>query len=352
MIERVVAGGALTSDDVSLWTEIQQQDAAFASPFFSPVFTRIVASVRGDVYVAVLEEAGETVGFFPFQRGRLGAGRPVGWTISDYQGVVIRPGVRWQAKDLLRGCGLKTWEFDHALASQLPLEPFHQRRRESPFMDLSAGYEAYLEARQAAGGSEIATTRRKMRKLEREVGELRFDVHVEDRDTFATLMRWKSAQYANTGAADVLARGWVTAALEKAHVTQADNFAGVLSALYAGDHLVAAHLGIRSDAVWHYWFPAYDAAYSSYSPGLALLLKMAEHGPELGVRAIDLGKGEARYKRSLMSGSVPLAEGSVELASVAALATRVRKSLRETARRTAVGRPARRIVARVRGGRR
>jgi CelD/BcsL family acetyltransferase involved in cellulose biosynthesis len=346
MIVRVIEGSALTSADVSLWTQIQLQDPALASPFFSPGFTRIVAAARDDVHVAALEKDGETVGFFPFQPGRLGAGRPVGWTISDYQGVVIRPGVEWDPKDLLRGCGLKTWEFDHVLASQAPLEPFHQRRRESPYMDLSTGYEAYLEARRAAGGSEIANARRKMRKLEREVGPLRFEVHVDDRETLATLMRWKSGQYASTGAADVLARPWVAAVLERAHATQGDHFAGVLSTLHAGDHLVAAHLGLRSGSVWHYWFPAYDPAFSSYSPGLALLLKMAEAAPGVGLGAIDLGKGDARYKRSLMSGAVPLAEGAVELPSLAAVATRMRRSARHVARRTALGRPARRALAR------
>ena len=347
MSVRVVEARSLTPHHIAQWSHIQRSDTTLATPFFCPEFTRIVASARDDVHVGVLHGNETIVGFFPFQRGRWGSGRPVGWRLSDYHGAIVEPGVSWRAKELIRDCGLKTWEFDHLIASQRAFEPFHRSRQESPVMELSNGLEAYVAAlRKDGGGRVIATVGRKMRKLEREHGTLRFAVHVAERDVLCTLLRWKRDQYRRTGAADILAHDWTRRVVELAHATQTPTFAGVLSALYAGDRIAALHMGLRSSSIWHYWLPAYDGDLATYSPGLILLLKMAESAQSLGIRTIDLGKGEADYKRSFMSGSVAIAEGRVELPSLAAATLRLRHATRPLARRTLLGGPARRIAKR------
>jgi CelD/BcsL family acetyltransferase involved in cellulose biosynthesis len=346
---QVVPVRSLTSDQLARWSHIQTSEPALASPFFCPQFTSIVGVARDDVHVGVLEQDGRTVGFFPFHRGRGGAGRPVGWRISDYQGVIAERGAEWDAKELIRACGLKTWEFDHVIAAQPEFEPFGRLQGRSPIMDLSRGFEAYLRERREAGVGEIGSARRKMRKLAREHGELRFEPHAAAPEALATLLRWKQEQYLRTGVSDTLARAWIRQVLELVHARQEERFAGLLSLLYAGDRIVAAHLGIRSVSVWHYWFPAYDPALARYSPGIALLLKMAEHAPSVALGTIDLGRGDERYKGSLMSGAVPLFEGRVELPSLAAAMSRLRRNARSLIRRTSVARPARRVLRRVRG---
>jgi CelD/BcsL family acetyltransferase involved in cellulose biosynthesis len=341
---RVVPGRELDGALLTRWSELQQMAASLSSPFFCPAFTSIVASVRDDVHVAVLEREGEQVGFFPFQRSRYGLGSPVGSILSDYQGAIVKSGVSWEARELIDACGLKTWAFDHLVASQAPFASFHQLSRSSPVMDLSDGIDFYLRGRQRSGVREISTLARKRRKLEREHGEVHFASHVADPRILATLERWKSDQYRRTGAADHLAEGWVREVLRLAHAWQSPTFAGVLSALYVEERIVAAHFGIRSRSVLHYWYPAYDPDFARYSPGLILLLQMAESAPSLGIEAIDLGKGDARYKHALANRTVALAEGAVVRRSLAAEAWRLRRGARVLAKRTALGPRLRRLA--------
>jgi hypothetical protein len=125
-------------------------------------------------------------------------------------------------------------------------------------------------------------------------------------------------------------------------------FSGVLSALYVGNRLAAVHLGMRSFGVLHFWFPAYDPELGKYSPGLVLLVEMARAAAALGIRRIDLGRGNERYKRSLMSGAIPLAEGAVDLRPAAALLQRGWLHMRESLRGSLLHLPARYVVRSIR----
>ena len=177
---------------------------------------------------------------------------------------------------------LRYYEERGLIASQRAFVPFHRQIRPSWVMDLQDGVEAYLGSRQRAGVRELSAVARKRRKLEREHGEVRVVHELADPGVLAMLERWKSDQYRRTGAADHMAQGWVRDVLRLAHLRRTPTFAGVLSALYVGDRVVAAHFGIRSTSVWHYWYPAYDPAFGQYSPGLILLLSMVEsQSPDL-----------------------------------------------------------------------
>ncbi len=146
---------------------------------------------------------------------------------------------------------------------------------------------------------------------------LRFEMHTTDQQVFDTLLAWKADQYQRTNLANVFGVPWTVGLLETILACQTDNFAGMLSALYVGDRLIAAHCGMRSADVLHCWFPAYDVEYGKYSPGLILLAETARQCREQGIRRIDLGKGKERYKLSLGSGTIAVAEGSVYCRSMA-----------------------------------
>ncbi|HEY9781098.1 MAG TPA: GNAT family N-acetyltransferase [Leptolyngbyaceae cyanobacterium] len=327
----IVSGKSLTPEHLLLWSHFQQSNAALANPYFCPEFTSAVAEVREDAWVGILKEAGEIVGFFPFQRGKLPIGQPVGYTLCDYQGLIVKPGFNWDAAELLRGCGLKIWNFDNLIASQLPFQRFHKLKTESLIIDLSGGQKAY-ESEQKANSNWIQQTERKLRKFEREVGALRFETHVADTSLLRLLMRWKSQHYSQLGTFDRFEIEWIVKLIERLHATQSDTFAGMLSVLYVGDEVAALHFGMRSVSVWHYWFPTYNPEFQKYSPGLILLLKMIEAAESLGIQTIDLGKGDESYKQRLINSTVPLAEGSVEVPSLISTARWLRRKTVEIVR--------------------
>jgi CelD/BcsL family acetyltransferase involved in cellulose biosynthesis len=153
------------------------------------------------------------------------------------------------------------------------------------------------------------------RRLERELGPLQFIHDSDESAALAQVLAWKSEQYRSSGWDDLFSNGWARGLVERIHGVQTPRFAGMLSVLYAGPVLIAGHMGMRSDTVWHYWFPAYDRRFARYSPGMILLWKMAQAAPELGLRCIDLGTGLSLYKLRLMNVSLEVVEGSVETRS-------------------------------------
>ena len=343
---QVISGRDVSTEQAREWSELQRANDRLASPFFCPAFTQVVASVRRDVFVAVMRNGGHSVGFFPYQRGRLPIGKPVGGPLSDCHGVIAAHDQDWAPEQLLRQCRLSIWEFDHLVADNGPFRPYYHTAECSPIMDLSEGFEVYSRKRREAGSKQILKVGTLRRKLEREIGPVRFEAHTHDGAVLRQLLKWKSDQYVRSNLIDVAYVDWAVALLERIRLTQTEEFAGVLSALWAGDRLVAAHMGMRSKRVWHYWFPAYNVQVARFSPGLILLLEMARKAHELGVHTMDLGKGRAVYKERLMSGAVPLATGAVELPSFCAAARQHYRQLETWVRRTPL-RAAARIPARL-----
>ena len=319
MKTNVVSADQLTSEQLMAWSRLQRADDAVASPFFRPEFTQAVAEIHDNVEVAVLEEDGQSVGFIPFARTRRNVGKPVAGPMNDFQGAILRRGVTFSARQLVRECGLVAWYFDHLIASQDPFRPYQIVEVDSPYIDLSSGFEAYREERGRAGSCEIKTTLRKSRKVQRDQGPVRLDFHTADRQILAKLIEWQSDQCSRTKVANLFDHDWPVQLLEHLLARPSEEFSAVLSALYVDDHLAAIHLGMRSRRVLHWWITAYGPRFQKYSPGLILLVEIAKACESMGIDRIDLGKGDARYKTSLMSGATRVAEGSVDLRPVSAM---------------------------------
>jgi CelD/BcsL family acetyltransferase involved in cellulose biosynthesis len=309
---RLLRPGALEPRHLKAWQDLQCTHAALDRPFFCPEYVRALDEVRGDIEVAVLEQDGGIAGFFPFQRVSPRVARPPGQRLCDFDGLVAPPDLELDPAVLLGDCDLRAWHFDHLLEAQPSLRRWQAAQVPSPVVDLHDGYESYLAGRRAAGVNWISQVPRKLRKLEREVGPLRFEFDSQDRTVLARVLAWKSAQRERTATDDVLQYPWVLELIDRLLDVRTPGFGCVLSGLYAGPHLVAGHLGMRSRRTLHLWFPAFDLAHEKHSPGLLMFTELIRAAAGAGVERIDLGKGADRYKLSLANAAVPVAEGCVD----------------------------------------
>jgi CelD/BcsL family acetyltransferase involved in cellulose biosynthesis len=317
----------LGSTEIAAWQSMQRTSPSLANPFLSPEFALAVGRFRPPARVAVLYDGSSIAGFFPFERRRLGVGVPIcGWPGTLCQGLVHAPDADWDPRDLLRGCRLSAWQFDHLVAGQEPFERYQAATAPSPVIDLSHGFASYrsqLAAKSPRFSREIA---RRARKLVRDAGELRCVADSRDTGLLRTLMTWKSEQYRRMAVIDRFDRPWVVGLMEALHATRSAHFSGLLSALYAGDQPVAAQFGLLSGNVHAGWVTAYDRRFAQYSPGLIKVLRLAEELAALGVHTLDMGEGAATYKETLKTYDIFVASGIVTSRSVLAAAHRVSRN--------------------------
>lgn len=336
---RVLSADQLTAEQIAAWGNIQRAEPALDSPYFRPEFTQAVASVRSDVEVAVIEEAGAPVGFFPFQRSSKNVARPVGGRMSDFHGVVAGKDVAWSPRQLLDACGLSAWHFDHLVAAQEPFQPYHWNVAPSPYLDLSQGWEGYQGHQRKSHKESFKRALRKHRHAMHEAGPLRVELCSTSSTVFRSLIKWKVAQYQRTQVTNVLAFDWTAPLLERVLAAKGEAFSGMMSALYMGNVLTAVVLSMRSYDVVHSWFSAYRPSFAPVSPGVVLWLELAKAYPELGIRRIDLGKGPEEYKRHFMSGAIDVAEGSVDFRPVSSMVCRNWRRAYDWARNSRFRRP-------------
>lgn len=297
----------LGETEVKRWRMLQETDSLLDSPFLAPEFTQAVGRFRDNVRVAVVTDGPDVVAFLPYETSALGIGHPIAFGLTDLQGIIAAPDLELDAKALLKACGLSVWDFDHLLAHQRTFAPYHRVQRVEPIIDLSAGFDVYLDEARRLAPKTHKTIRYKERKLGREVGEVRYTFDSHDPADLRRLMAWKSDQYRRTGRTDRFARPWIVGLVEELHRTQM----GVLSVLHAGEHPVSAHFGLRSGTAMAGWFPAYDTAFAKYSPGMIGHLRLAASAAADGITEIAMGRGGKEFKEWLKSREISIAEGRV-----------------------------------------
>lgn len=315
------------------WQALQAAEPVYASPFFHPKFTQAVAAVRTDLEISILGDIEHPLGYFPFQRGPLRLGRPVGGKLSDYHGPLLTPGTSFDPQNWLKHCRLASWDFDHLVCATDAFQPWVHILAPSPQIVLQNGFEAYIQAQRCAGNESILRQSQKTRKMGREIGPLRFEYDCRDERAWQSLVAWKSAQLQATGLADIFSFRWVVELLLRLRQESSPDFSAPLSVLWAGEQVAAVLLSLRCRTVLHSWCTAYNPALARYSPGIALFLALAEHAPGMGIHTIDLGRGTERYKTSLATQMATLAEGSVNVFSMGTLLRSAWRHTRDWAER-------------------
>lgn len=338
----VVAPLELASEDVQAWRTLQGVRPEFENPFLSPDWARAAASVSGPDrrngrVLVVRDEAGAGVGFLPVRAG-LFAALPIGAPMADYQALVAAPGVTVDPVELVRALRIPRLDFNHLLDGQPAFEPFVQGRACSQIIDISAGYEAYAAERRAGGHEILKDTAKKQRKLEREQDGIRFTAQSASQADFDTLLDWKRAQYRTTRQTDIFDAGWPLELLSGLFARPEPEFGGVLFTLHAGDKLIAAHFALRSRTVLHAWFIAHDAEFARYSPGVILIDHILRWASGAGVREVDLGPGDYRFKLQFANAVRNVTHGFVGVPSPASLVRGAQYQVRNAAESLPLGR--------------
>ena len=307
----VVEMEELSSAHIGRWLELRASNPALDSPYFHPAFSAAVAATRPGVRVTVGETAdGSVVSFLPVQFDKRTC-HPAGWPAADFQGPICAPDVDFDIEAALRAAGALQYEFDHMRGESSRLERWIVARQQSPYLDVSGGLDGYLSRASRSGKDKVSEARRLHNKLEREYGTVRFVAHSDDAALLDSLIAMKRRQYAETGARDYFAANHRLELVRRLLSLREVEFGGMLSAVYAGPDLLAAHFGLRAGRVLHWWFPAYDPAFARFSPGWVLLRAVIQAAPEMGVERIDLGRGLDDYKRRAMTGYELVSQGTV-----------------------------------------
>ncbi|MEO1527741.1 MAG: GNAT family N-acetyltransferase [Planctomycetota bacterium] len=287
----------LSASQLAAWSEIRETTSGYRTPFFSNEFAASVSRSRGDVSVAVFEQDSMPVGFLPFHRID-DVGHPVGRFFNDAHNLILRDGIQVNWNQVLSALGLKRFEF-HALTGatfeQYPAHACHEVIR-SFRAELGQDSAAFLN-QLAQDHRTIRKQGQKTRKLAREVGPVSVEFDCRCPQLLERMIEWKRQQYRRTYILDLFSPTWTTRLVKDLFDRpEGSDVRGVLSVLRAGDQVVAAHYGMVSQGLLHYWFPAYNPAFGLYSPGTALFCSLVEQSTEHGIDCIDMGYGEQPYK--------------------------------------------------------
>jgi CelD/BcsL family acetyltransferase involved in cellulose biosynthesis len=307
---------SLSPDEIAAWETFCRTAPHNASPFMSPHFTRALAAAGADVRVCIIRDDERIAAFFPYQyagmRERLcGLAERVGGEMCDSFGVIAAPGFRITPRQLLKLARINYINFSHLEAPQLEYGLSGEQPRIGLRTRLDAGVVPALSSVSSVTRKYLKDSERRQRKLEEEVGPIRFqfDVEHDRKGALGFLVGKKRAQYQAGGVPDALADTWKTNALSVLADSRFDTCRGVLSTMFAGDKWMASHFGLMGNGRLNFWFPVYNAEFAQYAPGRLLVHQIIESCREHGFDTIDRGEGDTPIKREIANEEYQLYRG-------------------------------------------
>jgi len=286
---------------------MQRAHPALGSAFYSLAFTRAVAAVRPDVRVCVIEKGGEPAAFLPFQFAGplehfLRAAEPVGGAMSDYFGLIAPEEFAIDVTTVLALARLSALDFRNLPAEELSFGLTGEQPERGHRIEIGSDARDYWARLRQQNESLSRELERRERRILEALGPLDFKLDTAERDReLERLIAMKRAQYRETGAPDALAEAWQRQLLRVLSSSADPDCAGLLSTLYAGEHWVASHLGLRCGATLHYWFPVYNAALAKFGPGHLLLKHIINGATAAKIQTIDRGAGQQSHKSAYVT---------------------------------------------------
>jgi CelD/BcsL family acetyltransferase involved in cellulose biosynthesis len=339
---RSVRFDALTQDELTRWARLRHEHEAFRSPFFHPGFSRAVHASGHPVTVLLggMRDGAPALVWPLHARGTVL--EPVAEPGADHQGPIgLAP---FDPVTLLRQSGMRNLTFSHLSEANPSLTPHVRDWHESPVVHVKGGLDGYLTRARKSGRDSLSAARRKSKRAVAEYGELRFTPMSDDPRLLDELIRHKREQYGASGSRDYFAVPSRRRLLHELLAYSDRDFRGVLSAVHCGDTLLAAHFGIQSDDVLHWWIPVYVPAMSPFNPGWLLLRELIQAAEHLGMEEIDLGRGQNEYKRRLMTGYQRVGEGIVSRSRLDTMQHASTATVRDLVRQSGLAPKIRRLV--------
>ena len=322
---QVVGADQLTGEIASAWNRLRAEQPQKETPYFAIEFTQAVAAIRDDVQIAIFRDAeGEIEALLPFQKTSTSFLEPIGGRLNDVHGIL--GGQNLSADDILEGLasiGIRSASFHAAADFHGTDERFQFRELQTHHLDLSDGWDAYYKWAKK-NSSTIKRHGQKSRAMARKYGDIRFEFQNTDPAVLEQLIALKRAKYQRTKTFDILSVEWAADLLRHLHPIQSNEFSGILSTLHAGDRLVAAHFGMLTDQMLHYWFPTFDIEFNQFSPGTELLLRVAKECCDRNLDKLDLGFGDDDYKFKFSNGNDRVSCGLMTDSKIAFQAAKAR----------------------------
>jgi CelD/BcsL family acetyltransferase involved in cellulose biosynthesis len=302
----------LTRSEIQRWRALLGQGGALDHPQLQPEWAQIVAMAGFPVEIAVLQGESDFFGIFPFARYRSGFATPIGGPLTDYHAILASSESQLDIRQLMKACRLKVWTFDHVPASSPWLAPYRLGIDHGFWVDIPSGFDDYWAQQKQRHSKWCDQMTRKLSKLAREVGEVRFELHETSEKVLQELVQWKQQSLRKAGLRDIFAAPNTQSLLRMTASHHGSHFSGWLSALYAGRTRVAVHLGQRSGSVLNAWIPSYHPAYAKYSPGSLLHIELLRACAGQAITQIDLGRGENQLKITLATRQSQMAIGAID----------------------------------------
>ena len=303
-----IAPHELGPSEQSLWGSFAGADALYESPYFQPAYTLAAGAVAPHSRVAVLRRGERIDGFLPFQR-RAGLVQPLAAPLTDYHGVVARPGARIDLTEVVEKLRADEFRFS-GLRTPDPSQ-VEGEVRAAMVADVSEGFDAYMAARKALHPRFFKDKARCERSLERDHGPLSFSFSREEEGVLDWIIALKRNQYRRTARHDIFACGWTEALLRQLVETAEPAFGPRFAVLRCGGRIIAAEMSLAAGPVCHLWFPVYDPDYARYAPGMLMTLHSVRGFAEEGGRLVDFGAEGEPYKAYFADPAAPALTGAV-----------------------------------------
>lgn len=291
-----------------LWASFRAAQPHLASPYFDLRYALAAGEVCPDGHVAILHRGGRIDGFLPFQR-RGKRIQPLGAPLTDYHGVIGRPGVEFDLADVVRQLGGDRFRFSGLKA---PVAPRGAAAHRAMVADLTGGYDAYLANRRLAGHADfLKDKRRRLKLITRDHAPITLSFGADEPGALGFVLKLKREQLARAGQHDIFDCGWTERLLRTLLEHEDADFGARIAVLRTGGAIAAAEIGLLSGKAYHLWFPVYDHAYHRYSPGQLMTLETLRCLADRGVTHVDFGPAGETYKRAFADPCETVYEGDV-----------------------------------------